>query len=196
VTQTPTTMPRSATSSRDRTSTGLDLVQAAAAKLEGSQKTSLARWLDSPGAEDVSPVVDAVSELFSVRGDSTITSPATSCSSTAPSLYARKESLTSNYYLSPTSPQHAVRGSNRAGAPSSSSYLPKQSPTSAELREVGAFARAPPRPQQQTRRPYKYRPMSNWADLWLPQESEPEQEPGPGPGTDKDAASPAHDQLK
>lgn len=139
--------------SRELASTGLNVVEAAAAKLETSQKSALARWLDSPGTEDVSPVVDAVSELFSARGESTMTSPATSCSSSVPSLFARKHSITSAYHLSPTSPHQAQapRASNRAGGPSSSSIQPRQGSSSTELREVGAFASAPASAQQYPR---------------------------------------------
>ncbi|KAI9171362.1 hypothetical protein HJFPF1_00844 [Paramyrothecium foliicola] len=168
-------MPQPTTPARGQIPARLVAVEAAAARLEASQKSTIDRWLESPVNNDVSPVVSAVSELFSSRADSTMTSPATTWSSSVPSLYARKESLVSTYQPSPSSPEHSQTSwsQNMAGASGAhTGQPPRGSSANPELREVGAFAASPTTaPQrQQPRRQMRHKPLTTWFDLWLPQE--------------------------
>ncbi|KAH7328958.1 hypothetical protein B0I35DRAFT_31872 [Stachybotrys elegans] len=129
---------------------------------------SVEKWLDSPTAGDPSPVIDAVSELFSTRGESTFPSPSTTFSPTAvnKSRGKRRAEDPDRHGLSPPNrptqrPRKTSNNSSQGRETLHSTSHPRESPPYV-IREVGAFAKNPA-----PSRPGRYRPLSHWCSLWL-----------------------------
>ncbi|KFA70438.1 hypothetical protein S40285_00562 [Stachybotrys chlorohalonatus IBT 40285] len=116
---------------------------------ETPRRMSIETWLDSPTVADPSPVIDAVSELFSTQGQSTVPSP----TSTRGSYQAKKspgKRPADNYHDAnssslPSRPAQKKKKTNSPVHPNSSKQSGKRNHESPpyEIREIGAFARTP-----------------------------------------------------